>query len=851
MNVLLLLLIIGCVEKCYADDSNSYYLVEKPPRAPLKVYWNVPTKQCKSKKILFDDLFKKYGIIQNTQDTFPGDKMSILYDPGLFPALLSNGKSNFAVRNGGVPQEGDLKLHLNEFKKRMDESIDKDFNGVGVIDFESWRPILRQNFGNLAPYKNFSYDIERDNHPWWFEKTIKAEAKRRFETAGKQFMQQTLELAKQLRPNALWGYYAYPYCFNMGRDMQERCSNVVQKENDEISWLWKQSTALFPSVYSSKTFTTSQVVSMIRGRVAEAARIRTGDQPILPYFWYRYRDGEYLKEVDLRAALKTFYNSEASGFIIWGSSDDVKTVDKCKNLLHYIDTIFGPAIAKYTKKIDNVSPSTDNNSNNEINISTTRTQEVHNNNFGNGVAKDNKTTIDDDRHHIEVIKALDMRPEIADELNHTLWRNVNMTVLDAIVQTWLLNLDNKDPNKFVKTKNMTITKHMSSGTSNDAFNVTYTNVSIYATENPINNKVTKDITKINTLTESPIREDESISLDREVTPRKNLNITYISKNLKKGLPKLNLSEISKDRESGEDFPVKLNTTQTFNSKNKKKGLPKSNPTPVTNIVLPSATTAFTNEAEIVTTTEMSTEGNLSKEEKKGRLKFEDLESTDVSQVSEETYVEPSDDLKSYDNKYLKNGLMALQPKSEIVHNFLDLSKEGLNQDSKKYIKKGLSKSYSIRRHETATGKAELDIAYEGEPTEQYAIHVTTENVTINTEENVTVTTEEITNSTVQLYTGITRDEVTQSDDIESRTLTNIAKSLILTTDKVELLQVAKKGVERSVDDAEEKSEDSLDSEKEQVSRSQSLRPRYMFCFIFYFYSFSKCLCDTFGVCLNI
>lgn len=55
--------------------------------------------------------------------------MSILYDPGLFPALLSNGKNDFAVRNGGVPQEGDLKLHLTEFKKRMDESIDKDFNG--------------------------------------------------------------------------------------------------------------------------------------------------------------------------------------------------------------------------------------------------------------------------------------------------------------------------------------------------------------------------------------------------------------------------------------------------------------------------------------------------------------------------------------------------------------------------------------------------------------------------------------------------------------------------------------------------------------------------------------------------
>lgn len=37
--------------------------------------------------------------------------------------------------------------------------------GIGVIDFESWRPVFRQNFGVLKPYKDLSYDIERKRHP--------------------------------------------------------------------------------------------------------------------------------------------------------------------------------------------------------------------------------------------------------------------------------------------------------------------------------------------------------------------------------------------------------------------------------------------------------------------------------------------------------------------------------------------------------------------------------------------------------------------------------------------------------------------------------------------------------------
>uniref|UniRef100_A0A2A4JXM0 Hyaluronidase n=1 Tax=Heliothis virescens TaxID=7102 RepID=A0A2A4JXM0_HELVI len=354
MRTLLFIFLAGCAVRC--DDSN-YYVVQMPdndvlPTKEFKVYWNVPTKQCKSKRIYFEDLYQKYGIIQNTGDTFRGDKISILYDPGDFPALLRNSTSGeLKYRNGGVPQEGDLIKHLDTFQKVLEQSVpDKNFSGVGIIDFESWKPVLRQNFGILTPYKDVSYEIEKKRHWWWKKQWIEEEAKRRFEGAGREFMQATISLAKKMRPQALWGYYGYPYCFNMAyNNRKESCADKVPQENDRISWLWEESTALYPSVYSSDDISGEQLAALIRGRLREAARVAGAGSVILPYFWYRYRDKGYFNESDLDTAFSTFYKSNASGFIIWGSSNDVNTVEKCKTLKTYVTDVLGPAVAKYTK----------------------------------------------------------------------------------------------------------------------------------------------------------------------------------------------------------------------------------------------------------------------------------------------------------------------------------------------------------------------------------------------------------------------------------------------------------------------------------------------------------------------
>lgn len=215
----------------------------------------------------------------------------ILYDPGDFPAILRDGTELF-LRNGGVPQEGNLTLHLNVFKETVEVLIpDEDFQGIGVIDFESWRPIYRQNFGSLQPYKDLSIEIEKKRFPFWNQKQLEKRAADRFEKTGREYVEETLILVKQLRPNATWGYYAYPYCFNMSpKNLQQDCPAEVQNENDRIKWMFNISDNLYPSLYLSENrLNAAEKIQMIEGRIKEAFRI-SNNQQILPYFWYKYQD---------------------------------------------------------------------------------------------------------------------------------------------------------------------------------------------------------------------------------------------------------------------------------------------------------------------------------------------------------------------------------------------------------------------------------------------------------------------------------------------------------------------------------------------------------------------------------
>ncbi|KAF5284635.1 hypothetical protein FQR65_LT13466 [Abscondita terminalis] len=312
-------------------------------RILFNTYWNMPTFQCARYNLGFDKLALKYNIIQNDKDQFRGNRIALLYDPGLFPAII---KARDQLRNGGVPQEGNLSLHLNTFAKQLDDQIpDKNFSGIAVIDFESWRPIYRQNFGTLMPYKDLSVKIEKERHPLWSNAQLQAEAERRFEKAGRKFVEDLIVLAKKLRPNAKWGYYAFPYCFNY---QQTHCAPEVQQENDRIKWMFSASDNLHPSVY----FNTPDPVynkKLIIGRLTETQRVLSTlsdgkKRGVSPYYCLKYDETRFLTKEDIENSIRLLKDFQIDDLIVWGSSNHVNTQAKCVELYEYIDTVFGPAL---------------------------------------------------------------------------------------------------------------------------------------------------------------------------------------------------------------------------------------------------------------------------------------------------------------------------------------------------------------------------------------------------------------------------------------------------------------------------------------------------------------------------
>ena len=89
-------------------------------------------------------------------------------------------------------------------------------------------------------------------------------------------MQDTLKLGKFLRPKRLWGYYLFPDCYNHHYNQTSyngSCFDEEKRRNDALDWLWKESTALYPSVYLNTKIKSPQAGLFVRNRVQEAIRL--------------------------------------------------------------------------------------------------------------------------------------------------------------------------------------------------------------------------------------------------------------------------------------------------------------------------------------------------------------------------------------------------------------------------------------------------------------------------------------------------------------------------------------------------------------------------------------------------
>ncbi|XP_055011245.1 hyaluronidase-2-like isoform X2 [Boleophthalmus pectinirostris] len=339
----------------------SFHLALSLPQTEPPLLWNLPFIS------IWNALTDKCS---PPLDMAPFQNVSSPSHPGQFLTLFYEGKLGQypkydhtqiqQERYGGLPQNGNLTAHLTKAEIDIDKYIPQDSSpGLAVIDWESWRPLWDQNWSSKKLYQDVSIKQTSKKEPGSFRKTIN-DVKKEFETAARRYMEETLKLGRKMRPNRRWGFYLFPDCFNYDwmkdTDYTGKCSKKTQVQNNQMSWLWEASTALFPSIYLNKKLRDSKrVVMFVQNRVQEALRVATlpNQKHSLPVYVYArplYRDHNnvFLSQSDLVHTVGESAALGAAGIVMWGSSVDFDDTVSCDSLSSYLSSTLGPYIANVT-----------------------------------------------------------------------------------------------------------------------------------------------------------------------------------------------------------------------------------------------------------------------------------------------------------------------------------------------------------------------------------------------------------------------------------------------------------------------------------------------------------------------
>ncbi|XP_004478315.2 hyaluronidase PH-20-like isoform X1 [Dasypus novemcinctus] len=327
------------------------------PNVPFLLAWNAPTEICAKKFHVLVDL-SLFSLIGSPRKDAERQDIALFYADrlGYYPRI---NEVTGIIENGGIPQLGPLNAHLHKAEKDISYYVPKNRVGLAVIDWENWKPTWARNGNPKDVYKNLSIELVQQKYIQLNLTEATKVAKEEFEKAGKNFMKETLELGKSLRPNYLWGYYLFPECFNHNYNKPGYtgiCFDIEKRRNDELDWLWKESTALYPSVYLNSHLTYSpQATLFARNRVQEAMRVSKINHarspvPVFVYIRPVLTDvpSRYLSKEDLVSTIGEIVALGASGTIMWGSLNLTRNMQACKRLKNYMKTTLDPYLINVT-----------------------------------------------------------------------------------------------------------------------------------------------------------------------------------------------------------------------------------------------------------------------------------------------------------------------------------------------------------------------------------------------------------------------------------------------------------------------------------------------------------------------
>uniref|UniRef100_A0A8C8VQ10 Hyaluronidase n=1 Tax=Pelusios castaneus TaxID=367368 RepID=A0A8C8VQ10_9SAUR len=330
------------------------------PNSPFLSIWNAPTELCTVKTGVQLDM-RLFHWVGSTLKTSTEQSITIFYADrlGNYPYIDESTKEAF---NGGIPQLSSMEHHLKKAKDDINFYMPSEEQvGLAVIDWENWRPLWIRNWGSKDIYRQESIEFVQQKDLSLTETQARTLAKTEFETAAKLLMLKSLKLGISTKPNYLWGYYLYPDCYNYDYNQNPHnytgsCLDVEIERNNELNWLWEESTALYPSVYLEMALRSSKNAPLfVRNRVQEAIRVSnvsnsTCPLPIFvytPYLLY-YSSLPVCFQNDLVNTIGESAALGVSGIVIWGDLNLTLSMNTCRTLDSYLRSTLNPYIINVT-----------------------------------------------------------------------------------------------------------------------------------------------------------------------------------------------------------------------------------------------------------------------------------------------------------------------------------------------------------------------------------------------------------------------------------------------------------------------------------------------------------------------
>ncbi|XP_017266727.1 glyco_hydro_56 domain-containing protein [Kryptolebias marmoratus] len=343
----LLLLICGLAGLCNAGPPQP----ARPPLLsgqPFIIFWGISDSSCS-------------GRIDPTSFSMEQEgRVAVFYKNtlGNYPYFLDK---NTPV-NGGLPQHTRLDSHVQKTQQDLEAALPAPrYLGLGVLRWAEWVPQWARNREKQAMYQEASRKLMKTFFQNWTPEEVEKWSRVDFEAAAQSVMVETLREVKRLRPKALWGFSSYPSCYNNDPTQTQltnytsQCPLAEMALNDELMWLWKRCSALYPLLTLEKLQGgTPETKLYLSSQIKEALRVGSlagadFDVPVFPLVKSVYASTKtLLSQGDLVNTIGESAAMGTAGVVIWDKSE-TKTERECQDLAEFVRKVLGPYSINVTR----------------------------------------------------------------------------------------------------------------------------------------------------------------------------------------------------------------------------------------------------------------------------------------------------------------------------------------------------------------------------------------------------------------------------------------------------------------------------------------------------------------------